>query len=315
MENFNQFLRVKNSLSMETEDWERIKRSPGWMRDGVIALEHFKDADGTLEVVEFVVAETVADGVTTDEYQLSMLVGCDEGRPAEIDFGAGSFVRPSRVGEFLFCDNRAVHRGRGIGPFHSISMSIDRARLQRHFEEFSEGKVQSLEPLLSSSFRDDVLSAMVKGLLNAYRLKANLGGELDSEERLRKIARRLLLLSGRDVREVGDDERLCQPAMKRVVEYLHAHLACEMSVDGLAKIAGVSAGHFRRLFSQTMGVTPKKYLMDLRIEMAKRLLLEESEATPIAEIAARCGFASRSHLYLEFRRALGISPHEFRAMQ
>src|SRR5882762_8236783 len=67
--------------------------------------------------------------------------------------------------------------------------------------------------------------------------------------------------------------------MQRVCDYMHAHLAEEVSLQDLAKVAYVSRFHLIRMFKQTYGETPYQRLARLRIERAQRLLATSD--TPI----------------------------------
>ncbi|MBD0270102.1 MAG: helix-turn-helix transcriptional regulator, partial [Cyanobacteria bacterium Co-bin8] len=67
--------------------------------------------------------------------------------------------------------------------------------------------------------------------------------------------------------------------------------------------------HFCRLFKESMGVTPYQYLLQMRIEQAKQLLLKDNSR--VAEVAVETGFADQSQLSRHFKRLVGISPKQF----
>ena len=65
----------------------------------------------------------------------------------------------------------------------------------------------------------------------------------------------------------------------RGVEYLHEnYLKNEFRLEDVASVCGVSYRYFERLFGQRFGVTPKEYIISLKIERAKELLLSEKNA-------------------------------------
>jgi transcriptional regulator GlxA family with amidase domain len=78
----------------------------------------------------------------------------------------------------------------------------------------------------------------------------------------------------------------------------------------LASIAGVSVRQLERLFAAQLGTTPAAHHQDLRLDRARRLLLETT--MPIAEIGTACGFASASHFSREFKRYYSRTPSGFR---
>jgi AraC-like DNA-binding protein len=102
-------------------------------------------------------------------------------------------------------------------------------------------------------------------------------------------------------------------AMRRVREYVDAHLGESMDLAELAAIAGLSVFHFARQFKQSAGVTPHSYLVQRRIERAQDMLARTDLA--LSEIAVAAGFSDQSHLARHFRQLLGTTPREFRWSQ
>lgn len=84
----------------------------------------------------------------------------------------------------------------------------------------------------------------------------------------------------------------------------------DLSLERLAREANVSPHAFSAAFVRTVGMTPHRYVLSRRIERAKALL-RDTDAS-IADVALRTGFASQSHLAAVFRRALAVTPREYR---
>jgi AraC family transcriptional regulator len=97
----------------------------------------------------------------------------------------------------------------------------------------------------------------------------------------------------------------------RVTDYIEANLDRPVSLVTLAKVAGLSVFHFAHVFKETTGFAPHRYVLQRRIERGVALLREQHLS--ISDIALRCGFANQSHFAGAFRRALGVSPHEYRS--
>jgi len=98
--------------------------------------------------------------------------------------------------------------------------------------------------------------------------------------------------------------------MNRLQGFIRDHLADAMTLDQLAEMAGLSKRHFLRAFAESVGVTPHRYILSLRIEEAKRHLL--TTGRPVTDIALDCGFSHAQHFSSSFRRMTGFTPSEFR---
>ena len=99
--------------------------------------------------------------------------------------------------------------------------------------------------------------------------------------------------------------------LRRVAEYIDAHLDQDLTLADLAGVACLSPCHFSRSFKQAMGVGPQRYMVQRRVERAKARLRRTE--TGLADIAAAVGFADQSHFTAAFRRETGITPGRFRA--
>jgi AraC family transcriptional regulator len=98
-------------------------------------------------------------------------------------------------------------------------------------------------------------------------------------------------------------------ALRRVRAYIDSHIGDRISLDELARQAGVSRFHFARQFRLSTGESPMEYLRHVRIERSKSIL--QSRGSTIAEVAARLGFSDQSHFTRIFGRLVGVSPGSF----
>ena len=112
----------------------------------------------------------------------------------------------------------------------------------------------------------------------------------------------------------ADDARhgLDTRRLRRVLDYMAAHLEDEIGLDELAQVACFSTFHFSRVFANTMGLPPHRYLSQLRLERAKTLLA--LRRTSIAEVALASCFSSQSSFTRAFRRATGVTPMAYRSL-
>ena len=94
------------------------------------------------------------------------------------------------------------------------------------------------------------------------------------------------------------------------IDWIHRHLARELRVSDLARIAHVTPAAFSRFFRREVGKTFTRYVNDLRCSEAC-LRLQNSDR-PISAIARECGFATMSHFNRQFRLRYGVTPGHYR---
>ena len=100
--------------------------------------------------------------------------------------------------------------------------------------------------------------------------------------------------------------------LRRAIDYIEANLHRDLTVADIAEHLSMSESHFSHVFRQTVGMPPRAYVRDRRVERAKTLLRQSG--IPITEIANRIGCSSRSHLSVLFHRMTGLTPRQYRAL-
>jgi AraC family transcriptional regulator len=98
--------------------------------------------------------------------------------------------------------------------------------------------------------------------------------------------------------------RLGKEVLDRLKVYIVEHLHEPIEVTTLAAIAGRSPFHFSRVFTRSVGITPHRYVVRLRLQRAVELVREGRSS--LADIASRTGFADQSHLSRWVRRVHGV---------
>jgi two-component system response regulator YesN len=96
-----------------------------------------------------------------------------------------------------------------------------------------------------------------------------------------------------------------------VKEYLRSHFSEEVSLSDLASRFHVNQPYLARLFKRREGVAPVRYLRDLRMNHARRLLSEHSDME-IKQVGSLCGYPDQGYFSRVFKRAVGVSPQEYR---
>ncbi len=99
--------------------------------------------------------------------------------------------------------------------------------------------------------------------------------------------------------------------LRKIEDYVRAHLAESISVEALAEMVELSPFHFSRVFKHATGMSPLQFVTRERIVRAQQLVRETSRS--LIEIALEVGYTSPSHFAQVFRRVVGVAPTEFRS--
>lgn len=95
-----------------------------------------------------------------------------------------------------------------------------------------------------------------------------------------------------------------------IEEKLSLGLCEEATVAGVAKEMNLSRSQCSKLFSKVYGLSPRQYVSQQKLKLAKELLV--TTHLPMTDIAEKLGFQSASHFSRQFRRWTGQSPSEFK---
>nr|WP_242036491.1 AraC family transcriptional regulator [Leptolyngbya sp. FACHB-321] len=95
-----------------------------------------------------------------------------------------------------------------------------------------------------------------------------------------------------------------------MIEYIHERLTHEVSLVELAAQANLSAYHFARLFKHSVGLSPHQYLLQNRVERAKKLIVISAKPS-LTAIGLQAGFYDQAHFTKAFKQVVGLSPKAF----
>lgn len=159
--------------------------------------------------------------------------------------------------------------------------------------------------------------AQVAALAHAIRCEVaagNPGGAVTMDGYALLLSVQVLTrFSARPVPLPGRANGLPAAAVARVREYVEVHLAEDLRLQELADVAHLSPYHFARCFRAATGRSPHQYVIDRRVEAARRALA--ARAVPIAALARAVGFAGAGHLSRHFRPRVGTTPAAYARTQ
>jgi AraC family transcriptional regulator len=98
--------------------------------------------------------------------------------------------------------------------------------------------------------------------------------------------------------------------MSRVDDLLWSSFASTLTLEDIAKVAGVHQAHLCREFHRHKRRTIGTYIRELRIDRSRALLEDSSDS--LADIALQCGFSDQSHFSNAFKRVMRMTPRQYR---
>jgi AraC family transcriptional regulator len=220
---------------------------------------------------------------------------CDlDARPGTMTlFGADSEIRVHQVD----CDRA-----------RRILVHLDVAALARQSLFDDELVTTPLRP--SHEFHDAALAAVLAEMLREIR-EGCPNGALFAESLSVGVALHLCRTRGNHAPPAaGERGRLSRWQWSHLRDLIDDDLSGDLSLSALAASVNLSKPHFVRLFRNTAGTSPHRYIVRMRAERARRMI--QTSELPLVEVASAAGFASQSHLTRILRRTYGVTPGELR---
>jgi transcriptional regulator GlxA family with amidase domain len=194
---------------------------------------------------------------------------------------------------------------------------LERRRVTTHWARAEQlpreypGLIVDCDPIFIRDGRIWTSAGVTAGMDLALALvEEDLGGDV-----AHAVARELVLY----LRRPGSQSQFsvplwsAQPAtdpIRAAVSAVHADPGARHGIADLAAYARLSPRHLQRRFTAELGVPPAAYVERVRVEAARRALVEGDD--PVQAIACRCGFGTAETLRRAFHRHLGVPPSEYR---
>jgi len=194
----------------------------------------------------------------------------------------------------------------------AMHLYLPAALFRRLSDDFNlpEAPARSIRYL--AGFRDEVISQIVLSILSELT-DETAAGPMYVEAASLALAARIIHKysdSGSCTVAVPTLHQLDHVRLRRVLDYISAHTADEITLAELAGVACLSAFHFARMFTRAIGVSPYQYVSRVRLENAMADIA--AGRFPLAEIASNARFSSQASFARAFRRATGMTPGEYR---
>lgn len=165
-----------------------------------------------------------------------------------------------------------------------------------------------------AGIEDDVINQIGRSFLSAIEAEGS-AGQMYIETASLALAARLLqnyCEEGPCKATDSSNHKLDDIRLRRVLDYVEAHINHNITLEALASVAGYSTFHFARKFTLAMGIAPHRYISRVRLDNAKAELAIGK--LPLAQVALNAKFSSQASFTRAFHRATGLTPKEFQRL-
>ncbi len=160
---------------------------------------------------------------------------------------------------------------------------------------------------LGADFRKAKISPMLNAFVAGCRMLREANG-FDGEIALLKM-KELIHHIGRDQNLIELNSLLHDlrtPRSGSIIDVMEEHYMKSMTIGDYAYLTGRSESTFRREFKLKFGVTPRRWLMQRRLEQAHNLLAHSK--TSVSDAAYEVGYDNVSHFIREYQKQYGVTP-------
>ena len=96
--------------------------------------------------------------------------------------------------------------------------------------------------------------------------------------------------------------------MRRALDFLHANLCEPIRVEEIAREAGLNVRSLQLGFKSVFGMSPMRYLHDVRLDAARYRLARRYDRESVTEVAYSVGFSHLGRFSQDYRVRFGVSP-------
>ena len=239
-----------------------------------------------------------------------LMVAVQTGKPVSFEWKEKSSWKHKnlKVGDFSLQTHGEINEPRWFEKLNILAVALDPQFIKNIFRD-------SVQPE-KIAFRErrcetDLTIARFAAHFKAELENNHYSGKLYGESLAMAFSLHLLEQYGDFSQKLKLPHRnLAASQLRRTIEFVHDNLAEDLSIEQIADSAYLSAFHFSRLFKNTLGLTPHQYVLQNRLERAKRLM-KKSPHLNLTEIGLSVGFFDQAHFTKTFKRATGATPKIF----
>ena len=193
-----------------------------------------------------------------------------------------------------------------MNPTETLHIYVRRRVLEGAAAELCRGTGGPIELVPRMGERDPVIETLGRMLHEMLRDRQ---GSYFAAAAARLLAARLLKEHSSERMRPAPRQGLTPEQLARVHDRIEEEMDSPLTLCDMAATLGLSPVHFARMFKRTTGMPPHRYLIERRVDRARRLLHGDQT---LADIAYSCGFSHQEHMTRMFGRAIGSTPLAYR---
>lgn len=169
-------------------------------------------------------------------------------------------------------------------------------------EKILDFTLKGMTPIISSANIDSEISRIIKMISEGSEnntLMLSIFTDI-----LHKVAESLI------DKPMITKEKNAATTAERIERYIINHLQDKFSLQSICDVFYLSDSHIVRLFKETYGITPYRYYLNQKTELAKSLLINTELS--IDSICTKLNYSDRNHFFVAFKQVTGMSPYRYR---
>ncbi|HEX4407986.1 MAG TPA: AraC family transcriptional regulator [Xanthobacteraceae bacterium] len=224
-----------------------------------------------------------------------------------VPFTGPAWLNPAEIGDDILAITASIPK--------AMHLLLPKRLFDRLNEDFSLPHAAAHSIRYLSGIRDDVISAIAHSLL-CEMMSESAAGRMYAEAASMMLAAHLVCKHsdsrpGKSI--TATSPQIDQVRIRRVVDFISTHLADEITLAELSRVAGLSTFHFARMFTRAIGVSPCRYVSRLRLEKATAEIA--AGKLSLVQIALNARFSSQASFTRAFVRATGVTPGGYRRLR
>ncbi|WP_028022032.1 AraC family transcriptional regulator [Enterovibrio calviensis] len=221
------------------------------------------------------------------------------------DFFCQGAYHKNPAGSVLLFNPEDVHDGQSGGQqdLEYLMLYVHPSSVESQFKALG---VKDPSSLRIDGCLIDSMALRNQALIMSSLIKDPTSNRIEQESALFQLSHAMVSCSGflEDVVPARRQETL----LLRAKDFIQANIDKDISIDDIANAASLSKFHFIRLFRAQFGITPHQYVLNCRINGARKALESGMQSSDVAQAF---GFSDSSHFNRRFKRVFGMTPKQY----